>query len=104
MAMGNCDLPFIIIIIIHCLAPLDSNKPIQKRIYVNHEGLSTPIATYSRSDSRGKEVAWTRNELHQRITDHPSEESHTVTDHLGENSRNPMKKQENRKLKPNQIQ
>ena len=27
------------------LTPLDSSKPIQKRISVNHEGLSTPITT-----------------------------------------------------------
>ena len=34
-----------IIIILSCLTSLDSSKPIQKRISVNHEGLSTPITT-----------------------------------------------------------
>ena len=34
----------------------------------------------------------------------PSEESHPATDPLGENSRNPAKKQEKNVLKPNQIQ
>ena len=35
----------IIIIILSCLTSLDSSKPIQKRISVNHKGLSTPITT-----------------------------------------------------------
>ena len=35
----------IIIIILSSLTSLDSSKPIQKRISVNHEGLSTPITT-----------------------------------------------------------
>ena len=35
----------IIIIIISCLTCLDNSKPIQKRISVNHEGLSTPNTT-----------------------------------------------------------
>ena len=35
----------IIIIILNCLTSLDSSKPIQKRISVNNEGLSTPITT-----------------------------------------------------------
>ena len=35
----------IIIIILSCLTSLDFSKPIQKRISVNHEGLSTPITT-----------------------------------------------------------
>ena len=36
---------FITIIILSCLKSLDSSKPIQKTISVNHEGLSTPITT-----------------------------------------------------------
>ena len=36
---------FIIIIILYCLTSLDSRKPIEKRISVNHEGFSTPITT-----------------------------------------------------------
>ena len=32
-------------IILSCLTFLDSSKPIQERISVNHEGLSTPITT-----------------------------------------------------------
>ena len=35
----------IIIIILSCLTSLDNSKPIQKRISVSHEGLSTPITT-----------------------------------------------------------
>ena len=35
----------IIIIILSCLTSSDSSKPIQKRISVNHEGISTPITT-----------------------------------------------------------
>ena len=35
----------IIIIILSCLTSLNSSKPIQKRISVNHEGLNTPITT-----------------------------------------------------------
>ena len=35
----------IIIIIFSCLTSLDSSKPIQKIIFVNHEGLRTPITT-----------------------------------------------------------
>ena len=35
----------IIIIILSCLTSLDSCKPIQKKISVNNEGLSTPITT-----------------------------------------------------------
>ena len=34
-----------IIINLSCLTSLDSSKPIQKRISVNHEGLSRPITT-----------------------------------------------------------
>ena len=40
-------LMLMIIIILNCLISLDSSKPIQKRISVNHEGLSTPITTSS---------------------------------------------------------
>ena len=54
----------IIIIALSCLTSIDSSKPIQKRISVNHESLSTNI---------------------------PSEEPHPVTDPLGENSRNPAR-------------
>ena len=35
----------IIIIILSCLTSSDSSKPIQKKIFVNHEGISTPITT-----------------------------------------------------------
>ena len=35
----------IIIIILSCLTSLDSSDPIQMRISINHEGLSTPITT-----------------------------------------------------------
>ena len=34
-----------IIIILSCLTSLHSSKPIQKKIYLNHEGLSRPITT-----------------------------------------------------------
>ena len=35
----------IIIIILSCLTSFDSSKPIQKKISVNHDGLSTLITT-----------------------------------------------------------
>ena len=35
----------IVNIILSCLTSFDSSNPIQKRIYVNHEGLSTPTTT-----------------------------------------------------------
>ena len=44
-----------------------------------------------------KEVHWRKQKL-------ASEKSHPMTDPLGENSRNPTKKQKKSVLKPNQIQ
>ena len=40
---GECEIT--IIMILSFLTSLDSSKPMQKRISVNHGGLSTPITT-----------------------------------------------------------
>ena len=62
----------IIIIILSCVIPVDSSQPMPKRISVSHGGLSTPIDCFiSRNNSSRKEDAWTRNEVHWRITDTP---------------------------------
>ena len=91
----------IIIIILRCLTSLDSSKPIQKIISVNHEGLRTPIYIVV-IVAAGKKMQ-TRNEEQFLLIELPSEESHPVTDPLGENSRNRGKKQKS-VLQPNQIQ
>ena len=47
-----------VIIILSSLISLDSSKPIQHWISVDHEGLSTPITTYSRNNSSRNENAY----------------------------------------------
>ena len=53
------------IIILSFLTSLDSSKPIQKRISVNHEGLSTPITTVviivARKNMQEREMKYTFN-------------------------------------------
>lgn len=60
---------------------------------------STHLILHSCNSSSRKEDAWTRNEVHWRISG--GEKSHPVTDSLRENRRNPEK--EKSMLKPKQI-
>ena len=48
----DCIIIIIIIIILSCLTSLDSSKPIQKRISVNHEGLSQGPSAHLLQHSR----------------------------------------------------
>ena len=73
-----------------------------KEYQFTHKGLSTPIIIYIVAIIvAGKKIHKCEMKNHSRITELPSEESHPVTDPLGENSRNPAKKQETSLSLPN---
>ena len=66
--------------------------------------VSAHLLLHSLNNSSQNEDAYEKASTLEEEQKLPSEESHPVTDRLGENSRNPVKKQEKRVLRLNQIQ